>query len=62
MDPFRDNRQVTPAVARHCPFGGCAVCSSESALVRREFAELVRRSWGAAELDILSQAARSALL
>jgi hypothetical protein len=62
MDPFRSYRQVVPAEARYCPFGGCAVCCSQLTLVRREFTDLVRRSWSPAELDILSKAARSALL
>jgi hypothetical protein len=62
MDPFRDYRQVVRAAARHCPSGRCAVCCSQAALVRREFADMVRRSWSPAELDVLSKAARSALL
>jgi hypothetical protein len=62
MDPFRNYRQVVPAVARHCPYGQCAVCCSQPTLVRREFDDLVRRSWSSAELDILINAARSALL
>lgn len=61
MGPFRSYRQAAWA-ARHCPFGGCAVCWSQPALVHLEFADLVRRSWSPAELDILGQAARSALL
>lgn len=62
MDPFRNYRQVVPAAGRHCPLGLCAVCCSQSALVRREFADMVRRSWSPAERDLLSKAARSALL
>jgi hypothetical protein len=62
MDPFRNYRRVFPAQARHCPFGGCAVCCSQPALTRREFADLVNRSWSLEERDILRQAARSALL
>jgi hypothetical protein len=62
MDPFPDYRHVVSAAARHCPLGQCAVCSSGSALVRMEFADVVRRSWSSAELDILTKAARAALL
>jgi hypothetical protein len=45
MDPFRNYRQAFPALARHCPFGGCEVCCSQPALMRREFSDLVNRSW-----------------
>jgi hypothetical protein len=62
MDPFPDYRQVFPAQARHCPLGGCATCCGLPALVHREFAALVNRSWSLAERNILRQAARSALL
>jgi hypothetical protein len=62
MDPFRNYRHVSPAAGRHCPFGGCLVCFSQPILVRREFDELIHRSWSRAELDILTKAARSALL
>jgi hypothetical protein len=62
MDPFRDYRQVVQAATRHCPFGQCAACRSLPALVGQEFADMVRRSWSPAELDILDRAARSALL
>jgi hypothetical protein len=61
MNPFRDYQQAI-AVSRHCPYGGCVMCRSEPALVWRELIGLVGRSWTAAELDLLSQAARSALL
>lgn len=62
MDPFRRYPQMFPAQARHCPFGGCAVCCSQPELMRREFADLVNRSWTLGERDILRKAARSALL
>jgi hypothetical protein len=62
MDPFPNYRPVVPTIAQHCPFGQCRVCCSHSALVRVEFAGLIRRSWSPAEVDLLSQAARSALL
>jgi hypothetical protein len=62
MGPFRDYQQIIAALARHCPFGGCAVCRSEPALVWQELIGLVGRSWTVAELDLLSKAARSALL
>ena len=62
MDPFRNYRQMFPARARHCPHGACAVCRSQLALVRREFADLVERCWSPAERAILRQAARAALL
>jgi hypothetical protein len=62
MDPFRNYRQVIPATARHCPVGRCAVCCSQPALVRQEFAGMVRRAWSPAERDILGKAARSGLL
>jgi hypothetical protein len=62
MDPFRNYGPVVPAGARHCPSGGCAVCCGQPGLVSREFADLVRRVWSPAEVTILSQAARSALL
>jgi hypothetical protein len=61
MDPFRKYRQVVPAAA-HCPYGGCSVCCSQPVLVCQEFADMIHRSWSPAELDILSKAARSALL
>ena len=62
MDPFGNYRQVVPAAKQHCPVGGCGVCYSQPDLVRREFTDLVGRNWSPAELDILTQAARSALL
>jgi hypothetical protein len=62
MDPFRNYRRVFPAQARHCPFGGCGVCRGQPALMYREFADLVNRSWTLGERDILRRAARSALL
>jgi hypothetical protein len=62
MDPFRNYRQVAPVQARHCPFGGCAVCCSLPAPMRREFADLINQCWTPAERDILRKAARAALL
>ena len=62
MDPFPNYRQVFPAHARHCPFGGCVVCRSQPALTRREFADLVNRTWSPGERDLLRQVARAALL
>jgi hypothetical protein len=62
MDPFRNYRKVFPARARRCPFGGCLVCWSQPLLVRRDFDDLVRRTWDLAERDKLSKAARAALL
>ena len=62
MDPFRDYRHVFPAHARHCPSGGCVVCCSQPAVTRREFADLVNRTWSPGERDLLRQAARAALL
>lgn len=62
MDPFRNYRYVLPAPARHCPSGGCIVCLSQPALVRRDFADLVNRCWSPGERDLLRQAARAALL
>jgi hypothetical protein len=62
MDPFRDYRQVFPAHARHCPSGGCVVYRSQSALTRREFADLVNRTWSPGERDLLRHVARAALL
>jgi hypothetical protein len=62
MDLFRNSRQVFPARARHCPSGGCLVCWSQPLLVRRDFADLVLRTWNRAERDTLSKAARAALL
>jgi hypothetical protein len=61
MSPFREFRRVVPA-PRHCPLGGCAVCCGHLKLVHLEFADLIRQAWSPAELDILSKAARSALL
>jgi hypothetical protein len=62
MDPFRNYRQAVAAIVRHCPFGQCAVCCSQPTLVRREFDDLVRRSWSSAEIESFTNAARSALL
>jgi hypothetical protein len=62
MDPFRDYRRALSAEARHCPSGGCAVCLSQPPLVLRDFTDLVGRTWSPEERDILSKAARSALL
>lgn len=62
MDPFRSYRRMFPAQARHCSFGGCVVCYSQPERTRREFADLVNRSWSLGERDILRRAARSALL
>ncbi len=61
MDPFRKYLQAISAT-QHCPVGRCAVCASEPTLVRQQFADLVRRCWSPPEIDILSKAARSALL
>ena len=62
MDPFRNYRQVVPAAERNCPFGGCGVCLSQRDVVHREFTDLIGRTWNPAELDLLTRAARSALL
>jgi len=61
MDPFRKYLQAISGTP-HCPVGRCAVCASQSALVRQQFADLVGRCWSQAELDLLSKAAQSALL
>jgi hypothetical protein len=62
MSPFGNYQHVVPAAARHCPSGRCAVCGSHPAQLRQEFDTMVRRPWNPAEIDILSRAARSALL
>jgi hypothetical protein len=62
MDPFRSYRRVASTAGRHCPSGRCAVCCSQPALVHQAFADMVRRSWSPAELDLLSKAADAALL
>lgn len=62
MDPFRNLGKAFPAPARHCPSGGCIVCCGQPALIRREFADLVNRSWSPGQRDLLRQAARAALL
>jgi len=62
MSPFGDYRRVVPAAARRCPSGRCAVCCSQPAQLRQEFAAVVRQSWSPAEIDLLGKAARSALL
>jgi hypothetical protein len=62
MNPFPNYRQVFSAHARHCPSGGCVVCCSQSALTRREFADLVNRTWSPGERDLLRQVARATLL
>ena len=62
MSPFGNYRHIVPASARRCPSGRCAVCCSQPAQLRQEFAAVVRDSWSQAEIELLSQAARSALL
>jgi hypothetical protein len=62
MDPFRHGRPAVPAVVRRCPFGWCAVCCRQPLLVRKEFADLIRRWYSPAERAVLGQAARSAML
>ena len=62
MSPFGNYRHIVPASARRCPSGRCPVCCSQPALLRQEFAAVVRDSWSPAEIDLLSRAARSALL
>lgn len=62
MNPFGNYRHVIPAKPQRCPSGRCAVCCSQPAQLRQEFAAMVCGSWSPAEIDILSQAARSALL
>ncbi len=62
MSPFGNYRHIVPATARRCPSGRCVVCYSQPAQLRHEFDAVVRQSWNPAEIDILSQAARSALL
>jgi hypothetical protein len=62
MDPYHSYRRTFPAQAQHCPFGGCVVCCGRLERTRREFADLVNRSWSLGERDILRRAARSALL
>jgi hypothetical protein len=62
MSPFGNYRHIVPASGRRCPSGRCAVCWSQPAQLRQVFATLVRLSWSAAEIDLLSKAAHSALL
>lgn len=62
MSPFRDYPGPVQ-FGREC-FSSrrCPVCAMPRALVLQEFYEMVRRSWNAPEIDILSKAAESALL
>lgn len=62
MSPFGNYRHIVPAAARKCPYGRCAVCGSQSVQLRQVFAAVVGLSWSPAEIDLLSKAARSALL
>jgi glycine cleavage system regulatory protein len=62
MSPFGNYRHIVPASARRCPSGRCTVCASQPAQLRQEFTAVVSESWSPAEIDLLSQAARSALL
>jgi hypothetical protein len=62
MSPFGNYRHVVAANARRYPSGRCAVCRSQPTQLREEFEAMVRQSWDPAEIDILSQAARAALL
>ena len=62
MSPFGNYRHIVHASARRCPSGRCAVCCSQPTQLRQEFTAVVRDSWSPAEIDLLSQAARSALL
>ena len=62
MSPFRNYGPVVPAVAWCSPFDRCAVCFSLPVQLRREFAAMISQSWSPSEIDLLSQAARAALL
>jgi hypothetical protein len=60
--PFRDYRQAMSAAARCRRSAPCAVCSSRPVPLRKQFLAVVRQAWSAAEMDLLTKAANSALL
>ena len=62
MSPFGNYRHIVPATARKCPSGRCVVCWSPPAQLRQVFAAVVCESWSPDEIDLLSKAARAALL
>jgi hypothetical protein len=62
MDPFRDYQQAMPAAARCRRSARCAVCSGRPAQLRVQFSAIVRLAWSPAEIDLLTKAARAALL
>jgi hypothetical protein len=62
MSPFRDYRPVAGTEPRCCPSARCAVCCRHVARIRREFTALVYQSWTLPEINLLSNAARAALL
>jgi hypothetical protein len=62
MNPFRNYPQSVLTAGRYCHTPGCLVCFSKPAHLLQEFLELVRQSWSPAQIDMLSKAARSALL
>jgi hypothetical protein len=62
MDPFRDYQQALPAAARCRRSARCAVCSRRPSLQLQQFYAIVRLAWSPAEIDVLTKAARAALL
>jgi hypothetical protein len=60
VSPFRNYGPVVPGRCR--PFGRCVVCRGGPTLVCHVFTEMVAQSWSKAEIDILTKAARAALL
>lgn len=62
MGPFGDYQQAVPVAARCRPSARCPVCSGRPAKLREQFDAIVRQAWSAAEMDLLTKAANSALL
>jgi hypothetical protein len=62
MGPFDDHQQVVSAAPRCSRTARCAVCSSRSAQISRQFFAIVHQAWKPAEINLLTKAANSALL
>lgn len=62
MDPSRNYPQPVHSSRQCRPSRRCVVCSRQPVQILQEFFGMVRGSWSTAEMDILSKAARSALL
>lgn len=62
MSPFRDHRPAAGGGQWCYRYARCAFCCRRMTDIRQEFTAIVRDSWSPAEIELLSTAARAALL